>query len=61
VLSDQADFFYKCDNYYNKAAEGGILFDDPALNIDWKMEASQLIISAKDKELPYLNTMKNIF
>ncbi|HEX8331557.1 MAG TPA: dTDP-4-dehydrorhamnose 3,5-epimerase [Segetibacter sp.] len=61
VLSDQADFFYKCDNYYNKAAEGGILFNDPALNIDWKMKASDLIISSKDKELPYLNTIKNLF
>ena len=60
VLSDQADFFYKCDNYYNKTAEGGILFSDPELNVDWKMEASDLIISAKDKELPHLNTIQNI-
>jgi dTDP-4-dehydrorhamnose 3,5-epimerase len=61
VLSDQADFFYKCDNYYNKSAEGGILFNDPALNINWKMEASDLIISQKDKELPHLNSIQNIF
>jgi dTDP-4-dehydrorhamnose 3,5-epimerase len=61
VLSDQADFFYKCDNYYNKSAEGGILFNDPGLNINWKMEASDLIISPKDKELPHLNSIQNIF
>jgi dTDP-4-dehydrorhamnose 3,5-epimerase len=61
VLSDEADFFYKCDNYYNKTAEGGILFSDPELNVDWKMEASDLVISAKDKELPHLNSIQNIF
>lgn len=34
VLSETADFFYKCDNYYNKSADGGILFNDPSLQID---------------------------
>src|SRR3954463_4283432 len=37
VLSDTAVFFYKCDNFYNKAAEGGLMYNDPQLNIDWKL------------------------
>jgi dTDP-4-dehydrorhamnose 3,5-epimerase len=61
VLSEQADFFYKCDNYYNKSAEGGIIYNDPELNIDWKIETADLIISAKDKELPTLKSLKHIF
>jgi dTDP-4-dehydrorhamnose 3,5-epimerase len=60
VLSEQADFFYKCDNYYNKSAEGGIIYNDPELNIDWKIETTDLIISAKDKELPTLKLLKHI-
>jgi dTDP-4-dehydrorhamnose 3,5-epimerase len=54
VLSDTADFFYKCDNYYNKASEGGLIFNDPELNIDWKMNSESFVISEKDKELPTL-------
>lgn len=49
VLSDTAEFVYKCDNYYNKAAEGGLLFNDPELNIDWQLPEQDLIISDKDK------------
>ncbi len=52
VLSETAEVFYKCDNYYNKAAEGGILFNDPALNIDWKIDLKEAIISDKDKTQP---------
>jgi dTDP-4-dehydrorhamnose 3,5-epimerase len=36
VLSDTATFFYKCDNFYNKESEGGIIYNDSSLNIDWK-------------------------
>jgi len=54
VLSDDAIFQYKCDNYYNKEAEGGIFYADPALGIDWQFAESDLVISAKDKELPFL-------
>jgi dTDP-4-dehydrorhamnose 3,5-epimerase len=54
VLSNTADFFYKCDNYYNKASEGGLIFNDPELNIDWKMNSESFVISEKDKELPTL-------
>ncbi len=52
VLSESATFFYKCDNYYNKAAEGGIIYNDSVLNIDWKLPQNELIISSKDNILP---------
>lgn len=51
VLEDDTIFAYKCDNYYNKAAESGIIFNDQTLQIDWKFSESDLIISEKDKEL----------
>jgi len=54
VLSNFAVFQYKCDNYYNKTSEGGIHFLDPALNIDWKFSVDELMVSDKDKELPFL-------
>ncbi|MGY3213755.1 dTDP-4-dehydrorhamnose 3,5-epimerase [Mucilaginibacter sp. HD30] len=54
VLSDFAVFQYKCDNYYNKSAEGGIHFTDAKLNIDWKFSADDLTVSDTDKELPFL-------
>ncbi len=58
VLSDTAEFFYKCDNYYNKESEGGILFSDPSLNIDWKFPHEQLIVSEKDQVLPTLDSAR---
>ena len=39
VLSEQAEVFYKCDEFYNKESEGGIMYNDPSLNIDWKIPA----------------------
>ncbi len=50
VLSDEVDFFYKCDNFYNKASEGGIRYNDSELNIDWQMAASDILVSEKDKQ-----------
>ncbi len=52
VLSDYAEFFYKCDNYYSKAHEGGLRYDDPALGIDWELPARELIIAPRDLEWP---------
>jgi len=52
VLSDTAEFFYKCDNFYNKESEGGITYDDKDLNIDWEMDIETLLVSDKDKVLP---------
>ncbi|MBK8487586.1 MAG: dTDP-4-dehydrorhamnose 3,5-epimerase [Bacteroidetes bacterium] len=55
VLSETAEFFYKCDNFYSKEHDGGIAFNDPALNIDWQLPEDVLVISEKDKNLPLLN------
>ncbi len=57
TLSKSAIFNYKCDNYYNKESERGIIYNDKALNIDWGI-SDNLIISEKDKELP---TFENLF
>jgi dTDP-4-dehydrorhamnose 3,5-epimerase len=52
VLSETAVVLYKCDQFYNKASEGGIRFDDPTLNIDWGMDLKDAIVSEKDLILP---------
>ena len=49
VLSPTAVFAYKCDNFYNKESEGGIIWNDTELNIDWKLPMSDIILSEKDK------------
>lgn len=53
VTSLSAVFTYKCDNFYNKAAEGGVRYDDPSLQINWGINADKLIVSEKDMELPF--------
>lgn len=58
VLSETADFFYKCDNLYNKASEGGIIYNDPTLSIDWKLREEQLVVSAKDQILPVIENAR---
>lgn len=58
VLSDTALFSYKCDNYYNKASESGIIYNDLTLNIDWKFPDDQLQLSKKDLELPQFKSLK---
>ncbi|MBX9784728.1 MAG: dTDP-4-dehydrorhamnose 3,5-epimerase [Chitinophagaceae bacterium] len=57
VLSEMAEVFYKCDHLYNKQSEGGLLYNDPSLNIDWKIEADKEIVSAKDMENPLLKNL----
>jgi dTDP-4-dehydrorhamnose 3,5-epimerase len=52
VISENAVVLYKCDQFYNKASEGGIRFDDPLLNIDWGIDLKTAIVSDKDLELP---------
>jgi dTDP-4-dehydrorhamnose 3,5-epimerase len=52
VLSETAVVLYKCDQFYNKASEGGIRFDDSFLNIDWGMDLKEAIVSEKDLVLP---------
>lgn len=48
VLSETAEVIYKCDNFYNKESEGGIIYNDPLLNIDWQIPAGKEIVSEKD-------------
>lgn len=58
VLEDDTIFSYKCDNFYNKNAESGIIYNDEDLNIDWKTTEGEYLISEKDKQL---STFKNLF
>lgn len=52
VLSPTVIFQYKCDNYYHKESEGGILWSDPTLAIDWRIPKEDIILSDKDKVHP---------
>ena len=61
VLSDTATFFYKCDNFYNKESEGGIIYNDPSINIDWQFPTDNLIISEKDLILPTIENAKKVW
>jgi len=61
VLSETAEVFYKCDKFYNKESEAGIRYNDPLLNIDWKIPAEKVIVSDKDQKLPLLADCKNNF
>ena len=51
VLSETATFFYKCDEFYDPSKELGIMYNDVDLNIDWRVPANELLLSAKDKTL----------
>lgn len=54
VLSDEAVFQYKCDNYYEPKAEGGVLWNDPQIGIDWQLPNDVITLSDKDKKHPLL-------
>lgn len=54
VLSETAVFSYKCDNFYNKEAEGAVFWNDEELNIDWQLPLGDIILSEKDKFAPTL-------
>ena len=61
VVSDEAEFVYKCDDIYNHAAEGGLKWDDPDVNIAWPMEGisqDELLTSEKDGKWPSLKELK---
>ncbi|WP_435085453.1 dTDP-4-dehydrorhamnose 3,5-epimerase [Petrimonas sulfuriphila] len=58
VLSNEVVFQYKCDRYYVPHSEGGILWNDPALGIDWKLPEEDVILSEKDKKNVLLNELK---
>ena len=57
VLSDEAVFQYKCDNFYAPQAEGAIAWDDPALGIDWRVPAEKVVLSGKDRLHPCLSEL----
>lgn len=61
VLSETATFFYKCDNFYNKESEGGLIYNDATVNIVWNFPTEQLIISEKDTILPTLENAKKVW
>jgi dTDP-4-dehydrorhamnose 3,5-epimerase len=55
VLSDKAEILYKCDEYYHPESSGGIYYNDPALNIDWKITNQDALVSDNDRKLPLLS------
>ena len=61
VLSETAEVMYKCDNFYHKASEGGIVYNDPALQIDWGIPLERAIVSEKDLQLPVLADCRHNF
>ena len=61
VLSETATFFYKCDNFYNKESEGGIIYNDENININWQFSLEDLIISEKDKVQPTIENAKKVW
>lgn len=61
VLSETAEVFYKCDAFYNKDSEGGIIYNDPDLAIDWQIPADKAITSEKDMIYPRLKNCTHNF
>ena len=61
VLSEEAIFQYKCDNFYHKESEGAIAWNDPEINIDWTIPFDDMILSDKDKVNPLLKDAEWLF
>lgn len=61
VLSEEAVFQYKCDQFYAPEFEGALAWDDPDLGIDWQIPAEKIILSEKDKNHPRLTEAKDLF
>ena len=61
VLSPTADVMYKCDAFYSKESEGGIIYNDSLLNIDWQVPVDKIICSSKDLQLPSFENCTNNF
>ena len=61
VLSETATFFYKCDNFYNKESEGGVIYNDSEINIDWQFDLNNVLVSDKDQQLPKLKKKKKVW
>ncbi len=58
VLSSEATFFYKCDNYYSKENELGLAYNDPVLDINWHLPEEDLVLSEKDKHALDFNSLQ---
>ncbi len=54
VISETAEVFYKCDEFYHKETEGGISWNDPALKIDWQIPVDKITVSEKDQHYEWL-------
>jgi len=61
VLSGKAEVMYKCDAFYNKGSEAGIIYNDAELSIDWQIPEKDAMVSDKDKALPTLAQCTNSF
>lgn len=61
VLSEEAVFQYKCDNFYEPSSEGAIAWDDPQLGIDWRIPADKVVLSEKDRKHPLLKDAEWMF
>lgn len=61
TLEDDTIFTYKVDNYYDKASEIGVLWNDPTINIDWQTDLSNVLLSPKDEVLPTFAEFKSPF
>lgn len=61
VLSETAEILYKCDAYYNKESEGGLMFNDNAFKIDWKVPNDKILLSEKDKAYSSFESFKSQF
>ena len=61
VLSEEAIFQYKCDNFYHKESEGAVAWNDPEINIDWTIPFEDVILSDKDKVNPLLKDAEWLF
>lgn len=61
VLSEEVIFQYKCDNFYSPQSEGAIAWNDPDLNIDWRIPAEKVVLSEKDGKHPRLKDWRNVF
>jgi dTDP-4-dehydrorhamnose 3,5-epimerase len=57
VLSESADFLYKCDEIYDPSSEGGVRWDDPEIGIEWPEVAGEILLSDKDRALPLLREL----
>lgn len=61
TLEDNTIFSYKVSNFYNQASEIGVRWNDPILNINWQLSEDEVILSEKDKQLPFLHDFSSPF